>query len=119
MGDMKSGDYSICRDDKYYRKEFADVSDRAFVQRTFASRAALVAKKPINAHKMCADYYGQAYDESEFDLVQRMWDHEHCGICWITITDGFTYWENADRIKILCDACYEAFTNTRRNLDAN
>jgi hypothetical protein len=85
---MKSGDFSISREDEYYRKQFADVSDPAFVQRTFFSHAALVAKQPVNGHR---------------------------SICWFTIKDGFTYWENTDRIRILCDACYEALTKMRAN----
>lgn len=105
---MKSGDFSVSRDEDYYRKEFAEILDRAFVRRTFASRAALVAKKPVNGNRTWADYQGQAYDESQFDLVEGMWDHDHCNVCFFSITDGFTYWENADRIKLLCDACYEA-----------
>lgn len=109
---MRSGDFSIPRDGDYYRKEFVEIADRAFVQRTFTSRPALVAKKPVNGHRMFADYDGQAHDESEFDLVEGAWDHDHCSVCWFTITDGFTYWEKTDRIKLLCDACYEAFTNT-------
>lgn len=109
---MRSGDFSVSRDDDYYRKEFAEIADRAFVQRSFASRAALVAKKPVNGCRVWADYHGQAYDESEYELVEGMWDHDHCSICWFRITDGFTYWENSGRIKLLCDACYEAFAKT-------
>jgi hypothetical protein len=107
---MKSGDYNISRDGEYYRKEFADISDRAFVQRTFFSRPALVTKHPVTGHRMWTDYQGEPYDKSEFELIEGMWDHDHCSICWFTIKDGFTYWENTNRIKLLCDACYEAFT---------
>jgi hypothetical protein len=116
---MKSGDFSVPRDGDYYRKEFADIVDRAFVQRTFASHAALVAKKPVNGHRMSADYQGQAYDELEFDLVEGMWDHDHCGLRGFKITDGFTYWENSGRVKLLCDACYEAFTKNPPILSPN
>ncbi|MGA2177012.1 MAG: hypothetical protein ABSH38_18715 [Verrucomicrobiota bacterium] len=107
---MKSGDYSISRDDEYYRKAFAQIRDRHFEQRTFSSRPALVAKEPLNGHRMWKDYHGEQYDKSEFDLVEGMWDHEHCSVCWFTIKDGYTYWENDRRIKLLCDACHEAFT---------
>jgi hypothetical protein len=108
---MKSGDYSVSRDDDYHLKQFAEITDSAFVQRTFVSHAALVAKRSVNGHRMWTDHHGQAYDQSEFDLVEGMWDHDHCQICWFTITDGFTYWENSNRSRLLCDACYEAFTN--------
>ena len=116
---MKSGEFSVSRDGDYYRKEFAEIADRAFVQRTFVSHSALVAKKPVDRNRMWADYHGQAYDESEFDLVEGMWDHDHCSICLFKITDGFTYWEKSDRIKLLCDACYEAFTNIPPILNSN
>lgn len=112
---MKSGDYSISRDDEYYRKHLAEISDRAFVQSRFSSHAALVAKRPVNGHRMWTDDRGEPYDKSEFDLVEGMWNHEHCSICWFTIKDGFTYRENTNRITLLCDACYEAFTKTVAN----
>jgi hypothetical protein len=105
---MKSGDYSISRDDEYYRNEFAEITDRQFSQRTFSSHAALVAKEPVNGHQVWSDYHGEPYDTSKYDLVEGMWDHEHCSVCLFSIKDGYTYWENRDRIKLLCDACHEA-----------
>jgi len=105
---MKSGDYSISRDDAYYANAFAEIGDRHFEQRTFSSRPALVAKEPVNGQRMWRDYHGEPYDSSKFDLVEGMWDHDHCSVCWFSIKDGHTYWENHKRIK-LCDACHEAF----------
>jgi hypothetical protein len=90
---MKSGDFSISRDDENYRKTFACIRDRHFTQHTFSSRAALVAKEPVNGHRMWQEYRGEPYDKSKFDLVEGMWDHEHCSACWFTIKDGYTYWE--------------------------
>jgi hypothetical protein len=107
---MKSGDYSVSRDTDYYRKAFAEISDSNFVQRAFSSHPALVAKEPVNGHRMWKDYHGEPYDTSKFDLVEGMWDHEHCSVCWFTIKEDYTYWENEKRIKLLCDACYEALT---------
>lgn len=101
---MKSGDYSISRDDEYHRKEFAEIKDRNFVQRTFASHPAIVAKDG----RQWTEYHGEPYDSSKFDVVEGMWDHEHCSVCFFTVKDGYTYWENGQQIKILCDACYEA-----------
>jgi hypothetical protein len=101
---MKSGDFSISRDDDYYREEFAEIEDRQFVQRTFSSTPALVR----NDGKMWQDYTGEPFDSSEFHVVDGMWDHEHCSVCLFTIKDGHTYWENTNRIKLLCDACHEA-----------
>jgi hypothetical protein len=106
---MKSGDYSVDRISESFKKQFSEIRDRAFVQRTFSTRSALVATEQVNGHRMTKDYHGGAYDESKFTLVPGTWDHEHCSVCWFKITNGFTYWENAKRIKILCDACHEAF----------
>ena len=100
---MKSGDYSISRDDEYHRDEFAEIVDRRFSQRTFASHAALVAKEAVDGCKMWTDYQGQPFDPSSTSLVEGMWDHEHCSVCLFKIKDGHTYWENRDRIKLLCD----------------
>jgi hypothetical protein len=101
---MKSGDFSISRDDDYYRNEFTETVDREFVQRTFASMPALVA----NDGHSWREYTGQPFEASQFHVVDGMWDHEHCSVCLFTIKDGHTYWENRNRIKLLCDACYEA-----------
>jgi hypothetical protein len=109
---MKSGDYSISHNDDFFRREFSQISDRNFTQRLFLSQPALVAKQPVNGHRAWREYKGEPYDKSEFDLVEGMWDHEHCAICFFTISDGFTYWENNRRIKLLCDACHEAFVRS-------
>ena len=109
---MKSGDFSISRDDISYQSEFAKIQDRQFVQRTFSAQPALVAKEAVNGHRMWKEYDGKPYDSSRYDLVEGMWDHEHCSICFFKITDGFTYWENTKRIKLLCDACYETFSKS-------
>jgi hypothetical protein len=105
---MKSGDYSISRDDKYHSDEFAEIADREFVQRTFTTHAALLAKERLNGCTVYSDYHGEPYDNSKFDLVEGGWDHEHCSICFFTIKDGHTYWQNTNRIELLCDPCHEA-----------
>ena len=107
---MKSGDFSISRDAPYYRKAFAEIPDRRFEQRSFIPRAALVAKEPVDGWQMRKDYHGEPYDAASFDLVEGMWDHEHCSVCWFRIENGNTYWENNGRVKLLCDACYEVFS---------
>jgi hypothetical protein len=106
---MKSGDFSDDRGTEYFRREFGEIRDREFEQRSFSPRPALVAKEPVEGHRMSKDYHGEPYDVSKFDLVEGMWDHEHCSVCWFTINAGHTYWENVKRKNLLCDACYEAF----------
>jgi hypothetical protein len=104
---MKSGDYSDLHRDAYSRERFVQITDRSFVQRTFVTHAALVAKDPVNGPRMWTEHYGQPFDSSAFDLVEGKWDHEHCSICFFTITEGHTCWENTDAVHILCDACHE------------
>ena len=109
---MKSGDFSVPRDRDYYGAALSEIGDRQFVQRTFSSRPALLAKEPVNGRRMWRDYNGGDYDAVKFDLVEDMWDHEHCSVCWFTIKDGFTFWEDEKRIRLLCDACYESLPKT-------
>ena len=110
---MKSGDFSISRNDEYYRKSFSEIKDSAFEQCTFFSHGALVSKEPVNGWRMWKEYDGEPYDQTKFDLVEEMWDHEHCSVCYFTIRDDFTYWQNAGRIQLLCDACYETFSKLK------
>jgi len=106
---LKSGDYSVIRDNENFRKAFAEIRNRHFEQRAFSSRPALVAKEPAEGLRMWKDFHGEPYDGSKFELVEGMWDHDHCSVCWFSIKDGYTYWEDDNRVKLLCDACHEAF----------
>jgi hypothetical protein len=108
---MKSGDFHISRDDAYHREEFAKISDPNFVCETFTNHAALVGKQLVSGHRYTKDYHGEPYDRDAFDLVEGLWDHYHCSVCFFSIRTGHTYWVNGKRIVILCDACYEAFKN--------
>ena len=47
------------------------------------------------------------------ELVPGGWDHEHCDICRARITDGMSYWPNADAAAghvDLCEVCYPRVT---------
>jgi len=106
---MKSGDFTVSHSDAYELEEFSRIADSHFIQTTFSTRPALVRRKLVNGHREIKDYHGGPYNESVFDLTQGTWDHEHCSVCYFTIRDGHTYWENGKRIILLCDACYEAY----------
>lgn len=108
---MKSGDFTVYRNDACERRDFSNITDPHFTQATFTSRPALVGKKLVNGHREIKDYHGGPYDKNAFELTQGTWDHEHCSICYFTIREGHTYWENGGRIILLCDACYEAYKN--------
>ena len=105
---MKSGDFTISRDDSSYQNEFAAIGDRTFRQRTFHNSPALVTRDTANGIRQWIEYKGSSYDPATSHVVEGMWDHEHCSICFFSILDGMTYWENSNRIKLLCDACHEA-----------
>ena len=58
-------------------------------------------------------YVGQSFDPRYFDLVQDGWTHDHCEICYATISDieddgdkdGF----NAESDDWICKDCYNLF----------
>ena len=113
---MKSGDHSITRENDLFRGDFAEIADADFQPRTFSVQPALVAKEPVNGHRVWHNYHGGSYDSSKFDLVTGAWDHEHCSVCFFTIKEGYTYWQNGVGVTLLCDACHNAFHTQRSNI---
>ncbi|MHB8131660.1 MAG: hypothetical protein ACYDEX_21990 [Mobilitalea sp.] len=109
MKDNKSGYNDIDRDDEYYKKTWAETIDKAFTQTVFAPYPALVCKELVNGHRQWAPYNGREYDKGKYEMVENKWDHEHCSICNFKITEGNTYWFNKNRIRLLCDECYEYY----------
>lgn len=107
---MRSGDSSIDRNHDYYRIRYDEILDKVFVKKLFNPFPALVSRFPVNGHRMWKPYYGGDYDKNEYDLIDGMWDHEHCSICDFKIIDGHTYWTNANLVRLLCDECYKYFT---------
>jgi hypothetical protein len=105
----KSGDSSIDRSNIYYRGRWEETIDKVFTQTVFLSYPALVNKELVNGHRPWKPYYGEEYDKEKYDLIEDMWDHEHCSICNFKISEGNTYWINKDRIRLLCDECYDYF----------
>ena len=97
------------RDHDYYRKTFDEITDKRFYDCVFHSYAALVSKEPINGQRMWKPYYGGHFDGEIYELIEDMWDHEHCSICSYKIEDGQSYWVNEKRVRILCDECYEYY----------
>jgi hypothetical protein len=92
-----------------------------FARRVFASYPSLRAKKPLGADELPPDsrdgdewhaskpYTGEPFDPDEYELVEGGWDHEHCDVCFATVTDGVWYWPNVDPDAgqvDLCEACY-------------
>jgi hypothetical protein len=92
-----------------------------FARRVFASYPSLWAKKPMDRDDLPPDsrddgewhmsrpYTGEPFDPEEWELREGGWDHEHCEVCWATVSEGMSYWPNVDpevgQVN-LCEACY-------------
>ncbi len=96
----------INRNDEYYKQTWEEIIDKDFAKTVFIPYPALVCKKPVNGHRNFLPYYGGQFDQEKYDLIDDMWDHEHCSVCNYKIKEGDTYWFNKGRIRLLCDECY-------------
>ena len=84
----------------------------------WTSRPALIDKSGGRS----SEYTGQNYDPEKTDLIEDGWTHDHCEICFATIsegdsdddfeTEGYNF-ENA----WVCKSCYQKFIQPE-NLDA-
>jgi hypothetical protein len=58
-------------------------------------------------------YVGQKFDAKYFDLVPDGWTHDHCEICYETISNKEGYGDNegyeADNGDWICNDCYNLF----------
>ena len=58
-------------------------------------------------------YIGQKFDPKYFDLVENGWTHDHCEICFETISNKPGYGETdgyvADNSVWLCEQCFSLF----------
>jgi hypothetical protein len=107
---MRSGEADIDRNQEYYRSLYEEILDKQFLQNIFRPIPALVSKKRINGPRMWKPYQGGEYDPDAYELVQNMWDHEHCSICNFTILTDHTYWLNDNGVRLLCDECHDYFS---------
>ena len=93
-------------------EELATFRRCTFARRAFASHPSLRAKKPLDGEgewHISRPYTGEPFDPDEYELRAGGWDHEHCDVCFATITDGMWYWPNVgpDAGQVdLCEACY-------------
>jgi Zn-finger protein len=73
------------------------------------ARPALVGK----AHGTKRPYTGQAFESKDYEIVPDGWSHDHCDICWWTISvsekeeDGTGYTDG--RGNWLCMDCHDRF----------
>jgi hypothetical protein len=110
--EKRSGGRTIDRNDEYYRRTWEETIDKTFSKTIFLPYPALVRKELVNGHRDWKPYYGGNYDKEKYELVKDMWDHEHCSICNFKITEGTTYWHNEGRIRLLCDECYDYYSES-------
>ena len=108
---MRSGDEFPIDDWSTRDEQFATISDRAFVRKTFHEYPSLRSKSPRNGYIESIPYRGQAFDANEWLIVPGGWNHEHCSLCWTTIKEGMTYSVNGNEVTILCDYCRDHYTD--------
>ena len=106
---MRTGEADIDRNDEYYRSRYEEILDKQFQQTIFRPIPALVSRKLINGHRMWKPYNDEKYDSDAYELIQDMWDHEHCSICNFKILLDHTYWLNKNGVRLLCDECHDYF----------
>jgi hypothetical protein len=81
---------------------------RDFMERVFKPVAAMVKKEPVHGHRMWMPFDEATFSTEKYDLIEGMWDHEHCAICWERIEEGNAYWMNSQNF-ILCPTCHGKF----------
>ena len=61
-------------------------------------------------------YVGQNFDPKYFDVIEDGWTHDHCEICFTTISDkdgyGDTDGYKTNNNEWVCKDCYNLFINT-------
>ena len=57
-------------------------------------------------------YEGQPYDPEQVELVSDGWDHDHCQVCWWTLSESADPAESAGYTNghdWICAECFERF----------
>jgi hypothetical protein len=64
---------------------------------------------PISGgHKVLALYEGGEYDQTQFAIEEKAWDHEHCEVCNVQIPSMTLCWVTESGPWIpLCSECKE------------
>ena len=92
--------------DEYYVTSLGEELTLDFHPHLFHAAPAMVKKDPVNGMRMCTKYDPEKYSPEEYDIIEGMWDHEHCAVCYAKFVDGDTYMVNS-RDQILCEDCLE------------
>ena len=66
-------------------------------------------------------YGGQRYNPAYYELVRGGWSHDHCEICWWTLSEGGDE-ENSvgytDGQQWICSECYHLFIEPKVDTNA-
>lgn len=57
-------------------------------------------------------YFGQQYDPAHYELVRGGWSHDHCEICWWTLSEGGDEEHSVgftDGRRWICSECHYQF----------
>jgi len=92
---------------EFLRRKLERIRSSTWQFAVWQRRSALVAR----AGNRMRLYTGQSYDPAEYELVEGVWDHDHCEICMATISNDNYKDEIRDACTNgrdwLCRACYE------------
>ena len=106
---LPTGDIEV----DHIREMFYDLKDKEFKYSQWFPRAALIDKKANTTHL----FTGQKYSEANFDFDMAGWTHDHCDICFITISQEQTdfvqnegYFDGSDWV---CKSCYEIIVSAK------
>jgi hypothetical protein len=100
---------------EFLRRKLERIHNSEWHFATWERRPALVAR----AGGRMRLYTGQDYDAAEYELVEGVWDHDHCEICNATISndnykdeirDAYTNSKNW-----LCPACHQRVVVEKSN----
>jgi|GEM_PF-3913907 len=80
-------------EEKNWRDALGTAPERDFTRRSFVCAPAMVKKELVNGHRTWSPYDPSKFSKEEYDLVEGMWDHEHCAVCWQKIQAGDPYWQ--------------------------
>lgn len=66
-----------------FQEKVRDYRQMEWTRRKWRRQPGLVEKN----RRSIAFYFGQEYDKDKYDLVDDAWGHDHCKLCFKTISD--------------------------------
>ena len=104
----------------------ADIEEEVVWCRTHSWHRSHWQRRPALVHRISGVtslYVGQAFDPAKIDLVPDGWSHDHCVICFWTLSDSGSDDETIgytdERGAWVCSECYHQFVNPNSNATGN